>query len=250
MRLKAIALSSLICFLVLTEATCQDFRVQIAAFADSVSNSYFRDRGVHNVIASVDQMGMHRYFSGSYTTREEAEAVVDQLVPKGFPNATIIDLEEQRVLCGQNCPYMRNGFVFVQEPSQEMTVRNIFFEFGRYNLSLEAREELELVGQRLREDPALRLSILGYTDALGSPEANVQLATNRARAARNYLINKGVNAERLYIKVYGEAEPLAPNMDDFGKDLPDNRRWNRRVVLALIDPNGQVHNDKTVVDKQ
>jgi outer membrane protein OmpA-like peptidoglycan-associated protein len=78
---------------------------------------------------------------------------------------------------------------------------------------------------------------MGYTDGVGSPQANVELAAGRARAARNYLINKGIRADRMFVKVFGEADPVAPNGEETATgaiiDLPENRKWNRRVVLAI-----------------
>ena len=218
----------------------QDFRVQIGAFGDSFSYTYFTERGVRNVITSVDQTGIYRYFVGSYNTREDAEAVQRDMIDKGFPYTTIIDLEEQKILCGANCPYFRDGMVYVKDPSQEMTVRSIFFDFGRYNLSAASKAELNKVADVLKENPDLKLKVLGFTDAVGSASANIQLATSRARVARNYIINKGVFADRIFIKVFGEASPAADNQDFGGNDMPDNRKWNRRVVLAIIDEKGEV----------
>jgi outer membrane protein OmpA-like peptidoglycan-associated protein len=91
----------------------------------------------------------------------------------------------------------------------------------------------------LKGNPKLSLKIIGQTDAIGDPVSNVELATSRARSARNYLINRGVRTDRMLIKVFGEAEAELPNKDENGNDLPENRKWNRRVVLALIDPNGE-----------
>ncbi len=229
----------------------QDFRVQIAAYAEAMPDTFFRERGVTKVIASSDQMGMHRYFAGSYTTREEAEKVQQEMIGKGFPYATVIDLEEQRVLCGANCPYFRNGMMYVQDPKRETTLQNIYFDFGRYSLSVESKQVLDQVSAKLKENAALKLKILGHTDGVGSAQANMQLAASRARSARNYLINKGIRADRMFIKVFGEADPLAANAEEDndgkkGSDLPENRKWNRRVVLAIIDDQGEVKTDDAI----
>lgn len=232
------------------KSIAQDFRVQIAAYAEAVPDTFFREKGVANVIASTDQMGMHRYFAGSYTTREEAEKVQQEMIGKGFAYASVIDLEEQRVLCGANCPYFRNGAVFVQDPKREATLQNIYFDFGRYSLTVESKEVLNTVCAKLKENPTLKLKLLGYTDGVGSAQANMQLAASRARSARNYLINKGIRADRMFIKVFGETDPVAPNAEEVGEgkmeDLPENRKWNRRVVLAIIDDAGEVKTDDSV----
>lgn len=215
----------------------QDFRVQIAAFEEPAKASYFSERGVEAYLETQDQMKVYRYFAGAYATRQEAETVKQDLVAKGFPFATVIDLEEQRILCEINCPYFRNGVLFIPDP--DANVRNVYFDFGLSTLTTATRSELDKVALRLIKNKSFRLNILGYTDGIGSPQANVELAGARARAARNYLINKGIRADRMFIKVFGEADPVAPNGEDQADgtviDLPENRKWNRRVVLVVLE---------------
>jgi outer membrane protein OmpA-like peptidoglycan-associated protein len=218
----------------------QNFQVQIASYPDSVSLSDFQDKGFTSVFHLLDQNGLHRYFAGIYSTREEAEIALQQVSEKGYPSAAIIDLEEQRALCGTPCPYFKGGVSFTQDPTQSTTVRNLYFDYSKSALSKESREELDGVYQVMKKSPQSSLKILGYTDGMGSPTFNIQLATRRARAARNYLIEKGLHADKMYIKVYGELDPQKPNIDDTGKDSPESRKWNRRVVLAVIDPSGEV----------
>lgn len=230
-----------------TALRAQDFRVQVAAYAESMPASFFHERGLTQVIATYDQIGLYRYFyAASFHTREEAEKVWVEVRQKGFRFATILDLEEQRILCGLNCPYFRDGVIFVKDTSRENTVRNIYFDFGRYSLTPEAKQELDLVASWLKNDSKLKVGVLGYTDAVGDAKANAALGTNRARAARNYLTSKGVRADRMFIRVYGEAQPIAPNADYDGNDLPENRKWNRRVALALLDASGEVKTDQQI----
>ncbi|MCC6283225.1 MAG: OmpA family protein [Saprospiraceae bacterium] len=229
----------LLSFLLQNQSVAQNFRVQIGAFEAPVPASYFTERGQETYVETVDQLGMHRYFAGSYATRIEAEAVLTEMVAKGFPFAAIVDVEEQRILRGVGCPYFRNGILFLQEPQQETTVRNLYFEFGLSKLSPESIAELNSVAAKLQQNGFLRLKILGYTDGVGDPQANVELAASRARESRNYLINKGIRADRMFISVFGEADPVLPNGEEVGNgkivDLPENRKWNRRVVLVLVD---------------
>lgn len=242
MSKNTLLLSGLLLFAASIRA--QDFRVQAAAFADSVSMDYFKSRGVEKILLSYDQMGLYRYFVGNYNTREEAAKVQEELVAKGFPNAAIIDLAEQRILCGANCPYFREGMVFVQDAAQKGSVFNIFFDFGRYSLNPDSKEELNKVYETMKSDLTLQLKLLGHTDAIGDKDSNLKLAANRARSARNYLLNKGIRADRMFIKVFGEAEPIADNKEFDGKDRPDARKLNRRVTLALINAEGEVKSNK------
>lgn len=230
--------------------SAQNFRVQIAAYGEAVPDTFFRAKDIQNVIASRDQMGMHRYFVGACETREEAEKILEDVTGKGFPNAFIVDLEEQRVLGGVHCPYFRNGVAFKKDPQREETMRVIYFEFGQHSLSPEAKEELDFVFQKLKANLTLKLNILAYTDAVGDADANVELASSRARSARNYLINKGIRADRMFMKVFGEADPFAPNSEEINvgkkEDLPENRKLNRRVVLSLTDENGAAQTGDTI----
>lgn len=218
-------------------SAAQDFRVQIAAFEQPATMSYFTERGINDYVETTDQIGLCRYFVGAYNTRLEAEKVRQDMIAKGFPFASVIDVEEQRILCEVNCPYFRNGVLFIADP--QSNVRNIYFDFGLSTLTAAARADLDHVAERLLKNKALKLNVMGYTDGIGSPQANVELAASRARAARNYLINKGIRADRMFMKVFGEADPVAPNGEETSNgaiiDLPENRKWNRRVVLAISE---------------
>jgi outer membrane protein OmpA-like peptidoglycan-associated protein len=221
-------------------AGAQDFRVQIAAYADSMRTSYFKEKGVSDFVVEHDQLGLYRYFAGTFKTRDEAEYVKKQMVAKGFPFAYVIDLEEQRVLCGAGCPYFRNGMIFVKDTAQKKTVRTIYFESGRFSLSRESKDALDEMAAMLKANPKFNLDVKGYTDAVGSAKSNVELASNRTRSARNYLISKGIRADRMFLKVFGEADPQVSNVDTEGIDAPEQRKVNRRVVLTVTDQNGEV----------
>lgn len=227
-------------FLLLGESTAQNFRVQIAAYLEPMPETYFREKGVNNCIASHDEMGMHRYFAGSCNTRDEAEKLQKEMVGKGFPFATVIDLEEQEALSDVNCPYDRPGLASKKNAKGGTIERNIYFDFGSQALLQESKSELDAVCQKMKENPSYKLNLFGHTDAVGNAQANIELATNRARVARDYLINKGIRADRMFIKVFGEAAPAAANAEEDndgkkGEDLPENRKLNRRVELILTD---------------
>ncbi len=232
-------------FCIAANVSAQEFRVQIAAYAEKMPDTFFTAKGIQHFVATHDQMGMYRYFAGSFATREEADEVQQEMVGRGFPFASVVDLEEQRVLCGTNCPYTRNGRPVVpKDPNKEMTVRNIYFDFGSANLSDESKGELNKIGEKLKGNTNLKLKILGHADAVGDAKSNMELAATRARTARNYLINRGIRADRMYIKVFGESAPEVANSEEDndgkkGEDLPENRKWNRRVVLALTEEQGE-----------
>lgn len=236
-------------FFVENQAFAQDFRVQIAAYGERMKPEFFKERGIEDYVETTDQLGLYRYFAGAYQTRDEAEMVRKSVIAKGFPYALIIDLEEQRVLCGAGCPYFRNGTVYVQDPQRKETANTIYFEFGRYSLTPEAKQVLNRFYEQLRDNPALKLKIHGFTDGVGSRDANLKLSASRSRSARNYLAYKGIRVDRMLMEVFGEANPILANKDegDDRTDAPENRKWNRRVVLLLVNDFGEAATDDSVI---
>ncbi len=72
------------------------------------------------------------------------------------------------------------------------------------------------------------VEVEGHTDSRGSDKYNMGLSLRRAEAVRNYLISKGVPADRLTAKGYGESQPIASN------DTDEGRFQNRRVELEPL----------------
>ena len=217
----------------------QVFRIQISAYDSPQPDSVFQQKGIEHYLEWVDESGIYWYSTGLFSTREEAENAQLGLIEKGFKYATVIDEEEMRVLSGTDCSYIKNGVVFVNRPSGASPEELIYFDFGKFGLNPESRKTLDEIGHKMRQSPRLILKIKGYTDGVGDGMANMQLAASRSRSARDYLIYKGVKADRMFLEVYGEAEPAAPNAEDDGSnagkglDLPENRKWNRRVSLKF-----------------
>lgn len=73
------------------------------------------------------------------------------------------------------------------------------------------------------------LVIAGHTDAVGSDQRNLKLSQERARAVRDYLVERGIAPNRLIAKGYGEAYPVASN------DTEASRELNRRSEFIRVD---------------
>ncbi|MBL7829374.1 MAG: OmpA family protein [Saprospiraceae bacterium] len=237
-----------ICYLTLTAtsaAWAQSFRVQIAAYSEKQDPAYFEERGVTNYSETEDASGIFWYAAGEFQTREDAENSKTEMIAKGFPYAIVIDLEEQRLLSGVHCPYIRNGVVIIQNPKPDPSKHVIYFGFGSSGLDASSRAVLDEIAHKMKQNLQFILKIAGFTDGVGDARANLELAATRSREARNYLIYKGIRADRMIMEVFGEADPAAPNAEDDGsnegkgRDLPENRKWNRRVTLSLETPAGK-----------
>ena len=73
------------------------------------------------------------------------------------------------------------------------------------------------------------VEVAGHTDSTGAEEYNQGLSERRANSVKDYLVSKGVQAQRLQAKGYGESMPVASN------DTKEGRAENRRVELIVLD---------------
>lgn len=108
-----------------------------------------------------------------------------------------------------------------------VVLRNVFFETGSAALRSESTPELDRLVALLQENPALKIQINGHTDNVGADAENLKLSEQRAKAVYSYLISKGIAAERLKYKGFGESQPIADNGTEEG------RRENRRTEFVI-----------------
>jgi outer membrane protein OmpA-like peptidoglycan-associated protein len=73
-----------------------------------------------------------------------------------------------------------------------------------------------------------RLEISGHTDDAGKKAANKKLSQERADAVRDYLVSKGIEADRIKAVGYGDEKPIAPN------DTSEGRQKNRRIEAIAM----------------
>jgi outer membrane protein OmpA-like peptidoglycan-associated protein len=76
--------------------------------------------------------------------------------------------------------------------------------------------------------PDMRLRIEGHTDAQGDETANQALSERRAKAVRDYLVSKGVDASRLEAIGYGGTKPIDTNRTERGREA------NRRIEFQIL----------------
>jgi outer membrane protein OmpA-like peptidoglycan-associated protein len=80
----------------------------------------------------------------------------------------------------------------------------------------------------MKQDPALRAQVVGYSDNAGSADGNQRLSEQRADAVKNYLVSRhGIDAARISVEGRGVNEPVASN------DTAEGRAENRRAVVIL-----------------
>lgn len=98
------------------------------------------------------------------------------------------------------------------------------FDFDRAVVRRDDYDKLDRAAEALQASD-VRVEVAGHTDSIGTEAYNQGLSVRRAEAVRRYLVGKGIAAERLVVKGYGESQPIADN------GTADGRFKNRRVEL-------------------
>ncbi|MBU2651961.1 MAG: OmpA family protein [Bacteroidetes bacterium] len=134
-----------------------------------------------------------------------------------------------RMMQNQGEPFRIDVPLMPIEPGSKVILKNIFFDHDNYQLKEESYTELEKLLDFLRQNPEIRIEIGGHTDNTGSFEYNKSLSENRARAVYLYLIEKGINDNRLNYMGYSYSNPVASN------DTEEGRALNRRTEFIILD---------------
>ena len=117
-------------------------------------------------------------------------------------------------------------------------IEGILFKTGSAEILPASYPILDQAVAMMQQFPEVRMEVQGHTDDVGDDSINLKLSQERAQAVVSYLVSKGIAADRLIAKGYGELKPEAPNTDDI------NRAKNRRVEFhAIRDEKQEVKDD-------
>lgn len=108
-----------------------------------------------------------------------------------------------------------------------VTLGDVLFNTGKAELLLASQRNMDKLAAFFRKYPEQRATIEGYTDSVGSAQANQALSERRAQAVLSTLVRLGVAAEHLNTRAYGEEQPVASNDHSAGRQL------NRRVEILF-----------------
>lgn len=113
-------------------------------------------------------------------------------------------------------------------PNASIPLPKIRFNYGSAELMQSSMAQIEKLTDDLKSQTDVSICIHGHTDNLGSSKANQQLSQLRAASVKQFLIDHGINAERLTIQGHGGSKPVADN------STAEGRSKNRRVEIQLI----------------
>lgn len=113
------------------------------------------------------------------------------------------------------------------ETGQGFEINDIKFATNSYELTENAQFILDNFYLYLKENPSIKFKVVGHTDNVGNDSENQTLSANRAKAVKEYLVQKGVNSARVTSEGKGETQPKVPNTTE------ENKQLNRRTEIVV-----------------
>lgn len=91
--------------------------------------------------------------------------------------------------------------------NKPVVIENVFYDFDRADLRPETKTALDEMAQMLNDNPNVTIEMASHTDRWGTEEYNMSLSHRRAQSVIDYLISKGISADRLQPQGYGKSRP-------------------------------------------
>jgi OOP family OmpA-OmpF porin len=179
--------------------------------------SFSEDEKGKATLKGISQLGDCVYIEASELS--ENPAVADQLAREIFYSVEVREVVAEVV----------EEVVAVEAAAvipEAIELDAVTFDFDKYELSPQAKMNLDENLQRLSSQPNLSMVIKGYADSTGPEDYNEKLSERRAQAVYDYLASRGVRAERMKTLGYGESDPVADNSTAQGRAL------NRRAEIS------------------
>jgi outer membrane protein OmpA-like peptidoglycan-associated protein/tetratricopeptide (TPR) repeat protein len=133
-------------------------------------------------------------------------------------------------------PLDKSGLTLTTPPSARITkvpepnfAFRVLFDFDQSTIRQNDKESVENLYGFMNDNPTVRIELGGHTCDIGSLQYNQALSDRRAKAVSNYLIERGVDANRMEVKGYSYTTPSVPNTS------PSNRALNRRTEFSVIE---------------
>ena len=113
--------------------------------------------------------------------------------------------------------------------AKAIEVKDILYDYNKYDIRPDAAVHLDTLVQTLVDNPKISIELSSHTDQRGKDAYNLKLSQQRAQAAVDYIVSKGVDKARITAKGYGETRPivLKPTTEE---EYQQNRRTEFRVT--------------------
>lgn len=180
------------------------------------------DENKKSILVKSDGMGGY-YFDANCTSKYVISANAS-----GFePNSKLVTTDTQ----------FEKEFILELEPTKvvitdkEVILDNIYFEFNKSFITSQGASELDKLVKVMQDYPSMEIFVKAHTDSKGSVAYNAKLSDQRAQSTVQYIISKGIKAERISGKGFGSAEPKI----SCGSNCTDEQHaTNRRSEFLIV----------------
>ncbi len=238
MKSFVIALFLTLCFMGSTgKLMADEYVLLLASYGEKVSMANFSSKGFNNVSVRFENGVLYKYYKTGYNNESLANEDMAKAISAGFPYARVINETERERKCWAVC---HDGETIPMD--EALKVRNLFFDFDRFHLRNESRQELETLKRILEQNPNFSVEVHAHTDAKGSLEYNTALAKKRQNSVVDYLLKLGIPISKIEKFSHGEENPIAKNELADGQDTERGRQLNRRVEIVVKDNGTRIPN--------
>lgn len=155
-------------------------------------------------------------------------------LPKAFP---LTNVKMDRIRFEEGAAMVSNIRIAIGNPDMrsklitegKLVSYGIYFDVNKDVVKPASYATLKEIAAVLAENPAVKIKIVGHTDADGADPANLDLSKRRAASVKNELVKSfAIDASRIETEGKGESQPVATN------DTPSNKALNRRVEFIKL----------------
>lgn len=190
---------------------------------------------VTNASAKRDQVLLKTRTAEADAAKQElavvAETADQQAVALAIASA---NAEHDQALIAQQEMQLQELSAQKTERGRVITLGDVLFNTNKAQLESGGIRRLQQLADFLKQYPQHKVLVEGYTDSTGSNDLNQELSDHRANAVQTVLLDMGIRSDRVAMRGYGEAFPVASN------DTAASRQLNRRVEIILSDGNGNI----------
>lgn len=215
---------------------------QRIASAMEVARAKAAEADIANASRERDQVRLEARTAEADRARREAEAAqaaaaqAQQQAQSAQQQAAAA--QQQNAALAQRAAVLEALLVELQAVKTErgyiVTIGDVLFATNQASLTPNGMSTLRKLADVMAQNPNRTVLVEGFTDSTGSSSYNQELSQRRAEAVASALGSMGVPRNRIAMKAYGEAFPVAPN------DTASNRQLNRRVEIVLSNENAQI----------
>jgi len=202
-------------------------------------NSYFsfERQQVTGIREGQTQKADQKYHISLWVQKERIRVYQNEMKLFDLPKAIDINVKYNKMRFEDGTPMISNIRIAVGTPDMrsklitegKLISYGIYFDVNKDIVKPESNGTLKSIADVLKENPDIRVKIVGYTDSDGADATNLDLSKRRGASVKAELVNNfGIETSRLESDGLGETKPVAPN------DNPTNKALNRRVEFIKL----------------